>query len=136
MVVSFGLYKDYNKAITTVIISSTSQIKLELNRGNTIVYIHTPADKGKNMVASVAPMDKNIDIGLKECLEYAKNNKMIPDKGIVVTITGEPLKYGVLKETAQYVVDNKILIQINNAGNLHNIYELADKKKEDKNEGK
>jgi len=129
MLVSFGLYKDYNKAITTVIISSTSQIKLELNSGNTIVYIHTPADKGKNMVSSVAPMDKNIDIGLKECIEYAKNNAMIPDKGIVVTITGEPLKYGILKETAQYVVDNDILIQVNNAGNLHNIYELADKKK-------
>lgn len=136
MIVSFGLYKDYNKPITTVIIGSTSQIKMELNRGNTIIYIHTPTDKGQSMISSVAPMDKNIDIGLKECLEYAKNNKMIPEKGIVVTITGKPFKYGILKETAQYVVDEKIAIQINNAGNLHNIYELADKKKEDENEGK
>ena len=129
---SFGLYKDYNKIKSTVIINSTSQIKLELNRGNTIVYIHTAADKGKNMVSSVDPMDKNIDIVLKECIEYAKNNKMIPENGIVVTITGEALKYGVLKETAQYVVDKDISIKVNNAGNLHNIYELADKKKEEK----
>ncbi|PRR82702.1 anti-sigma factor domain-containing protein [Clostridium vincentii] len=126
MLVSFGLYKDYNKVVTTVVISSTSQIKLELNRGNTIIYIHTVTDKGNAMISSVEPMDKNIDIGLKELIEYAKNDKMIPGDGIVVTIIGEPLKYGILKETAQYIKDNDISIQINNDGNLHNIYELAD----------
>jgi len=136
MLVAFGLYKDYNKVKATVIITSTSQIKLELNRGNTIIYVNSAADKGKDMVSAVVPMNKNIDVALKECIEYARNNKMIPEKGIVVTVTGEPLKYGVLKETAQYVADKNILIQVNNAGNIHNIYELADKKKEDENEGK
>jgi hypothetical protein len=136
MLVSFGLYKDYNKVRTTVVITCTSQIKFELNRGNTIIYVHTAADKGKNMVATVNPMDENIDIALKACVDYAKNNNMIPDVGLVVTITGVPLKYGVLKETAQYVVDNNIVIKVNNAGNFHNIYELAEKTKEDENEGK
>lgn len=126
MLVSFGLYKDYNKVVTTVVISSTSQIKLELNRGNTIIYINTVTDKGNDMISSVKPMDKNIDTGLKDLIEYAKNNEMISKEGIVVTIIGEPLKYGILKETAQYIKDNDISIQINNDGNLHNIYELAD----------
>jgi len=144
MLVSFGLYKDYNKIITTVVINSTSQIKLELNRGNTVVHVHTETDKGKSMVSAVEPMDKGIDKVLKDCIEYAKNNEMLIITGklvtktgesiqygvTLVTITGEPLKYGVLKETAQYVVDNELLIQVNNAGNLQNIYALADKKKE------
>lgn len=134
LALGFAAYKDYNKVNSTVIINSTSQVKLEINKGNRVIYTHSATDKGNEMLEAIEPMDKKIDDALKDCVEYAKENDMIPKDGITVTITGQALKYGVLEKTGEYVLDNKVQIQINNAGSLHNIYESTEAKRKDKEE--
>jgi hypothetical protein len=131
MILAFAVYKDYNHVSSTVVINSTSQIKLEINKGGTVIYMYAQADKGQEMIDAVSPMDKKIDVVLRDCVEYAKNNNMISKDGIVVTITGKPLKYGELEQTGEYVVDKKVKIKVNNVGNLLNIDEsIAMQRKE------
>lgn len=132
-ILCFAAYKDYNHPYSTVVINTTSQIKLEINRGNRVVDIYSQADKGKGMVKAVSAMDKKIDDALKACIEYAYENDMIPNDGILVTITGKPLKYGELDKTGNYVVDKKIQIRINNAGSMHNIYESIEIERKEEN---
>ncbi|MCR4944693.1 MAG: anti-sigma factor domain-containing protein, partial [Clostridium sp.] len=129
---SIGAYKSYNKVSSTVLFNCTSQIKLEVNRGNKVVYSYAASDKGKEMINSVDPQDKNIDECLKDFMEYAKSNDMVPKDGFTVMITGDPFKYGELKETDDYIVENNIKVQINNAGSLHNVYESVQNNKSDK----
>ncbi|MBD7911925.1 MULTISPECIES: anti-sigma factor domain-containing protein [Clostridium] len=134
MLLAFAIYKDYNHVSSTIVVTGTSQVKLEINKGNKVIYTHSEADKGKDLIDSVNPMDKKIDIVLRDCIEYAKNNDMIPKDGILVTITGRPLKYGELEETGEYVLDKKISIKVNNVGNFQNINEITalKRKEEDK----
>lgn len=128
MILAFAAYKDYTHTTSTIVINSTSQIKLELNRENRVINISSQADKGKDMIDTVGGMDKKIDIVLRDCIEYASENSMIPKDGILVTVTGAPLKYGELKETGTYVGDKKIEMHINNSGNLYNISKDAEVK--------
>ncbi|MDS0528267.1 anti-sigma factor domain-containing protein [Clostridium sp. SHJSY1] len=121
MVLAFAAYKDYTHTTSTVVINSTSQVKLELNRLNRVINISSQTDRGKDMVQAVKGLDRKIDVVLRDCIEYASENKMVPNNGMLVTITGESLKYGELKETSNFVTDKKIQIQINNSGNLYNI---------------
>lgn len=136
LALGFAAYRDYNKVNSTVIINSTSQVKLEINKGNRVIYTHSATDKGNEMLEAINPMDKKIDEALKDCIQYAKENGMIPKDGIIVTITGQALKYGVLDKTGDYVLDNQVSIQINNAGSLHNIYESTESKRKEKQENK
>ena len=122
---SCGLYANYNKVKTTVIINSTSQVKLKLNGGNKVIYTHSPSEKGNSMIDYADPMDKDIDSVLRDCLEYAANNEMIPKGGIIITVNGDPLEYGLLKETSKYVVNQNLQVQVNNVGSTQHIYHLA-----------
>lgn len=124
-----GAYRNYNKVSSTVIFNCTSQIKLEVNRRNKVVYSFSPSEKGKSMIDSVRPQDKNVDECLKEFIEYAQENNMIPKEQYIITITGEPFKYGELKKTDEYIVENNVKAQINNAGSLHNVYESVQNNK-------
>lgn len=128
MILAFAAYKDYTHTTSTIVINSTSQIKLELNRGNRVINISSQADKGKDMIDTVGGIDKKIDIVLRDCVEYALENSMIPKDGILVTVTGQPLKYGELKETGTYVTDKKIEMHINNSGNLYNLSKATEEK--------
>ncbi|MGG7178860.1 anti-sigma factor domain-containing protein [Clostridium paraputrificum] len=133
---AFGVYKEYTKVVRTVVIQTSSQVKLELNRFNKVIYSNSPSEKGRDMLNYAEPMDEDIDKVLKKCVEYAKKNDMVPQDGIVVTINGEALKYGILKETGDYIVEENIKVLINNVGQQHKLYESTEKQKEDKNEEK
>lgn len=125
-------YRDYNNAKSTIILSGTSQVKLQINRGNKVIYEHVSTEKAQELIDSVQPLDKDIDIVLRDCIEYAKDNNMVPKDGIIITVTGKALGYGVLEETGEYVVDNNIKVKINNAGNVHNLYESVNIKRKEK----
>lgn len=125
-------YKSYTKVSSTVVFTCTSQIKMEINRKNKVIYTHSPSDKGNEMIDAVSPMDRDVDECLKDFLVYAKENDMIPKDGILIVITGQALKYGDLENTDEYIVDNNISVQINNGGSLHNVYESVQIKKKEK----
>lgn len=125
-------YRSYTKVSSTVVFNCTSQIKMDVNRGNKVIYTHTASDKGKKMLEEINPLDRDIDDCLKDLIEYAKENDMTPKDGFLIVVTGKPLKYGDLDKTDEYIVENKIDIQINNGGGLHNSYESVKIKK---NEG-
>lgn len=133
---TYVAYKDYNNAKSTIILSGTSQVKLEINRGNKVIYEHVASEKAQKLIDSVQPLDKDIDIVIRDCIEYAKDNEMIPKDGLVITISGKALGYGVLEETGEYVVDNQIEVKVNNAGNVHNLYESVNINRKEKEAGK
>lgn len=133
LLLSFIAYKDYNNVYSTIILSGTSQIKLEINRGNKVVYEHVSTEKAQKLIDVVQPLDKDIDTVIKDCIEYANENDMIPKDGLVITISGKALGYGVLDKTGDYIVDNNIQVKVNNAGNVHNIYESVKIKRRENN---
>lgn len=130
----FGGWFEYTKTVRTVIIKTTSEIKYELNRFNKVVYTHSPSEKGNNLINYVDPLDEDIDDALKNTIEYANGHEMIPQGGIVVTISGKPLRYGIFKETGEYIVEKNIRVLINNGGSQHKLFESTIKQKEEKNE--
>ena len=133
IVVSFGVYRDYNTPVRTIIIESTSKIKIETNRYDTVIYTYAPTEKGKDMLKYANPSNKDLDNIIYKCIEYAKNNKMIPESGLLITVTGETIKYGELELTGEYIYDNNIKVLINNSGNQHKLYEIMKEKLQQKN---
>lgn len=122
-------YRSYVKVSSTIIFTCTSQVKLEVNSSNKVIYTYSSTEKGDAMISKVKPLDKDIDKCLKEFIIYAKENEMIPKDGFQIVISGKALGYGELDETDEYIVDNNISAEINNAGNLHNIHESVKIKK-------
>ena len=133
---ALGVYKEYTKVATTLVIATSSQVKFELNRFNKVIYTNSPSEKGRDMINYARPIDQPIDSVLKKCVEYAYDNEMIPNEGILVTVNGEPLKYGILVETGDYIVEKNINMKINNVGQQHKLYESTVNQKEDKDEKK
>lgn len=120
IILGIGLYNYYGKVKSTVILNTTSTIKLELNFLDKVIYAYSPTDKGKKIIVETDVLNKNVDIALKEILEDASKNDMIPQKDkMLITISGKTLEYGILKETSKFANENKISILINNGGNQH-----------------
>lgn len=132
--VSIYMYNQYNKVVSTVIIEVPYSIKYEINKYDSVIYFHSPSNTGEKILKEINPLDKNIDFVLKESIKYAKEQKIIPSEGIVVTVNGKALNYGILEETGNYIVENNIKTLINNNGAKHYLYESVINKKEENNE--
>lgn len=117
----FFTYK-YNTVDRILLINTTSKVKLELNCFNNVINAYSPTDKGEEMVKTLKLDNLNVDDSLRDVLRYSSENEMIPDNGILVTVTGKPIKYGTLKDTSEYVTKNNINLTINNGGNERNLY--------------
>ena len=63
-------------------------------------------------------------------------NKEIPalSKKILITVNGQPLKYGILNKTSKYISENNIPIVINNVGKQQKLpsYSNTDEEKNTK----
>ncbi|AOR22499.1 anti-sigma factor domain-containing protein [Clostridium taeniosporum] len=138
IIIGASFYSQYCIPKSTVIVRTTSPIKLECNFLSKVIYSYSGTEKGKKLVISTDILHENIDIAIKEVLEYAFSNKMIPsDNEILITVNGETLKYGTLKETSKFITEineknknehkKQISVLINNGGNEHkltpNLYE-------------
>lgn len=129
----------YNKYVTVdkiVMVQTTSTIKMNLNDFDRVIYLYSETSKGKEMLANLDLLDKDVDEVLKDIIEYANNNDMIPNNSILITVNGNPLEYGKLSETGKYIVENNISVLINNSGNEHKLYESTLNQKEDQDEVK
>ena len=65
--------------------------------------------------------NNNIDKAICRIIEYANENEMIKNSGIVVTITGKALKHNSLDETADFIYKKDLKVRFNNAGSEHRL---------------
>lgn len=114
-IIIIGVYKYFSTA-STLVIETTSQITIDINSLNKIVRIKSSTEKGKKLINDIEVLDIDVDDGLLKLFEYANNNEMIPEKGVIITVVGEPLIYGALQKADNYLNENGIRKQMNNSG--------------------
>ena len=114
------IYK-YNNVVSTVVVETTSPIRLEINGFNRVLDVSSSTEKGKTLIAETSVLDNNIDKAICKIIEYANENEMVKDSGIVVTITGKALKHNSLDETADFIYKKDLKVRFNNAGSEHKL---------------
>jgi len=135
ILIGCGTVIEYRRIQSIVVIESTSNIKLHVNKFNRVIYVYSPTDKGKELVANINVLNKDIDEAVAEIFQYALNNKMLDlNKKVLVTINGQAIKYGLLTKTNKIVSENNIPIVINNAGNEQRLPEYLTQDEEAKTE--
>lgn len=113
-----GIIIEYRRTESIVVIQTTSNIKLNVNKFNKVIYAYSPTDKGKELVENTEVLNKDIDDAMITIFDYALNNNMLDlSKKTLITINGEAIEYGVLSRTEEYIYEKNIPIMINNAGN-------------------
>ena len=111
----------YKSTDKTIAIETTSLITLEVNRFDIIIDAYTKTEKGSNMLNTLNVNNTNIDKSIKEILKYAASNDMIPKTGIVITVTGRPLKYNALSTTESFIAEEGLQVKLNNSGDEHKV---------------
>lgn len=114
------VYK-YNNIVSTIVVETSSPIRLEINEFNRVLNITSPTEKGNKLIEETKLQDKEMDESICTIIQYADNNEMIKSSGIVVTITGRELANGSIKKTEKYVYENDINVRFNNSGLEHKI---------------
>ena len=125
ILIGSGIVIEYRITQSTVVIETTSNIVLHVNKFDKVVDASSPTDKGKQLIKNANIIDKDIDEAVAKAFEYALNNEMLNiNKEIptlsgktLITVSGQALKYGKLIETNKFISENNIPIVINNAGN-------------------
>ena len=65
--------------------------------------------------------NEGIDVSMKEILNYAIDNEMIPDTGVLITITGKALENKELALTEKFIEEKELKVKLNNSGDEHKI---------------
>lgn len=125
ILIGSGIVIEYRRTQSIIVIETSSNIVMHVNKFNKVIYAYSPTEKGDELIESVNMLNKDIDQAMYETFEYALNNKMLEinkeipalSKKILITVNGQPLKYGILNKTSQYVYENNIPLVINNVGN-------------------
>lgn len=120
VIVSLGLIQ-YRLIDKTVVIETTSSITLEVNKFGKIIDAYTQTEKGNIMLEKLNVENDNIDVSMKEILNYAIDNEMIPDTGVLITITGKALKDKDLALTEKFIEEKELKVKLNNSGDEHKI---------------
>ena len=111
----------YMSVKNTIIINTTSSIRVEVNSFNKIVNVQSATDKGVQLLDEIKIQDKDVDESLYKILKYALENEMIPNDEMLITVSGESLDLEILKETNKFLKDNDIPVKFNNSGNEYYI---------------
>lgn len=120
VIVSLGLIQ-YRLIDKTVVIETTSSITLEVNKFGKIIDAYTQTEKGNIMLEKLNVENDNIDVSMKEILNYAIDNEMIPDTGVLITITGKALENKELALTEKFIEEKELKVKLNNSGDEHKI---------------
>lgn len=111
----------YRSIDKTIVIETTSEITLEVNSFNRVVDSYSRTEKGENMLKELNINRSEVDDTIKNILNYAANNEMLPESGVIITITGNALKYGVLEKTESFIEEEKLKVMLNNSGDEHKV---------------
>lgn len=114
------VYK-YNNVVSTIVVETTSPIRIEINGFNRVIDVSSSTAKGKKLVSDTSVLDNKIDNAIYKILEYANENDMVKGSGIVVTITGKALKHNALKETSDFIYRKDLKVRFNNSGSEHKL---------------
>ena len=114
------VYK-YNNVVSTIVVETTSPIRLEINGFNRVIDVSSSTAEGKKLVSDTSVLDNKIDNAIYKILEYANENDMVKGSGIVVTITGKALKHNALKETSDFIYRKDLKVRFNNSGSEHKL---------------
>lgn len=140
ILIGSGIVIEYRRTQSIIVIETSSNIVMHVNKFNKVIYAYSPTEKGDKLIKSVNILNKDIDQAMAETFEYALNNQMLEinkeapslSKKTLITVNGEPLKYGMLSKTSKYVYDNNIPLVINNVGTQQKLpqhFEEEDKTK-------
>jgi len=113
----------YNNIDKTLVIEITSTITLELNSSNKVVNYSSNSEEIKEILKELKIKNNHVDSVLINILDYASNNEMIPSTGIVLKVTGEALEDRDIKNTEEYIAENKLEVKFNNSGDENKVSE-------------
>ncbi len=126
MMIGCATIIDYRKTKSIVIVETSSNIKMHINKYNKVIYAYSPTEKGKILISSISIDNENIDDAIEGIFEYAFQNGMIDtSKKTLITVSGKSLEYGSLPKTNKFISENKIPIVINNSGNQQKMPEYV-----------
>ncbi|MGG7213640.1 anti-sigma factor domain-containing protein [Clostridium nigeriense] len=111
----------YRSLDKTIVVETTSEITLEVNKFNRIIDAYTATEKGNAMLNELNLKNLDIDYAVMGILNYAVNNEMIPETGVLITVTGKALGYNDLAETEKFIGEQKLQVKLNNSGDEHKV---------------
>lgn len=118
IMIGSGVIIEYRSTQSIIIIETTSSIKININKLNKVIYAYSATDKGKELINNTNILNDDVDDAIAKILQYAEDNNMIDTNvKVLITINGQPIKYGVLSKTDKVVSEDKIPVIINNSGN-------------------
>ncbi|MGL5087520.1 MAG: anti-sigma factor domain-containing protein [Clostridium sp.] len=119
LIAIFGI--KYTTVSKTIVISSTSSIKVEINSFNKIIDAQSPTTKGEEMLQLLDVQDEYMDESIYKIFKYIFENDMIPNGDILITVSGEMMDLEELQKTIKFLEDEKIKVKLNNSGSEHYI---------------
>jgi hypothetical protein len=142
ILIGSGIVIEYRRTQSIIVIETSSNIVMHINKFNKVIYVYSPTEKGDKLISSVNILNKDVDQAMVDIFGYALSNNMLEinkeisalSKKILITVNGEPLKYGILSKTSKYISENNIPIVINNVGNQQKLpsYSNSDEEKNTK----
>ena len=115
VIFTIGIFQ-YRSLDKTIVVETTSEITLEVNKFNKVINSYTATEKGNIMLNKLDLNNLDIDYAVMGILNYAINNEMVPDTGILITITGKALGYNDLEETEKFIEEQGLQVKLNNSG--------------------
>lgn len=111
----------YTTITKTIVINTTSLIKVEVNSFGKVVNAQSPTVRGGEMLEKIKIQDKDIDEALYKIFKYAFENEMMPDGDVLITVSGKVMDLSSIQETMKLLEDKNVLVKINNSGNEYYI---------------
>lgn len=121
LVFSMAIIYRYNVVTRTIVIDTTSTIKLDINGFNRVLNISSSTEKGAKLIEETNLLDQSIDTAIYKIIEYANENQMIKSTGIVVTVTGKELNHNSLEKTEDFIYRKNLKVRFNNSGLEHKV---------------
>ena len=118
--ISVGTYK-YFKGVTTIIFEADEQITLEVNAFNRVVRSKSNVSSVGSMLEEVEVQDRDIDSAIFKLIKYCNEEEKISKGQVLITVTGNAIKHGILGDTSKYVSEEGINVKFNNAGYESNL---------------
>lgn len=111
----------YKRLDKTIVIDTTSSITLEVNKYDTIINAYTATEKGNIMLDELNLHNGKLDESVLRIIDYASKNEMIPESGIIITVTGNALEYNALEKTEKFIDEKDLKVKLNNSGDEHKV---------------
>lgn len=122
IIIMVGIISIKYTAITkTIVINTTSLIKVEVNSFGKVVNAQSPTVRGGEMLEKIKIQDKYMDEALYKIFKYAFENEMMPDGDVLITVSGKAMDLASIEETMKFLEDKNILVKLNNSGNEYYI---------------